>query len=743
LQELKGESLMKNRRFVFFIVLAVAILMSYVSIKGLVIPLGRSLELVIPGMPEMRYGIDIRGGVDAAFEPVDLDRKPTKQELESARSIIETRLDNLNILDRDVTIDEQNGYIIVRFPWQSTETDFDPERAIAELGETAMLTFRNEAGEVLVTGSHVVSASVGTHPQKGGYIVQLEFDDEGTKLFSDATKVLVGKPINIYMDETLIQSAIVQTHIPSGEAFIDGMKGIDEAKALSDKINAGALPFSLTSRNHSTISPSLGSGALSTMVLAGVIAFLIISILLIIYYRLPGFVACISLLIQISGVLLALSVPQITLTLTGIAGVILSIGMGVDANIIISERISEEIKSGKSLSYAISLGFKNSFSSVFDGNITMLLVGVIMMALGSGSLLSFAYTLMTGIFFNFVAGVTASRLMIFSLSQYELFRKPKLYTCLSKRVTMEKFIDFFSKRRVFASISLAVIIIGIVMSFVNGVNLDIQFKGGSLVKYNYTGEVNPDQAASLVSGIIDRVVSAQTTSSLNTDEKQLVINIAGNYGLDVREQQEMDEALKAEFPDAGLELSESSMVEPFFGKRFMTNGIKAILLGALAILIYVWFRFRRIGGLSAGFMALVAISIDLLVVYAVYILFELPIGDSFVAVFLTIIGYSINDTIVVYDRIRENFKLHRGESIENITNLSISQTLGRTINTSVAVFLSVALIFVIAVINGIQSVQYFALPMAAGVLSGNYTSVCISGPLWVALKKRRGTTHGI
>jgi len=277
------------------------------------------------------------------------------------------------------------------------------------------------------------------------------------------------------------------------------------------------------------------------------------------------------------------------------------------------------------------------------------------------------------------------------------------------------------------------------MSFVNGVNLDIQFKGGSLVKYSYVGEVDPDRAASITSDIIDRVVSAQTTTNLNTDKKQLVINIAGDYGLDVKEQEAMDQALKEEFPDAGLELSESSMVEPFFGRKFLTNGIKAIALGAVAILVYVWFRFRRIGGLSAGFMALVAICIDLLVVYTVYIIFGLPIGDSFVAVFLTIIGYSINDTIVVYDRIRENFKLHRKESIETITNLSISQTLGRTINTSVAVFLSVALVYITAAINGIESVQSFALPMAIGVLSGCFTSVCIVGPLWVALKKRRGT----
>ncbi len=730
---------MKNRKYVFFVVLAIALLMSFVSISGLVVPLGRSLELVIPGSNDMRFGIDIRGGVDAAFEPVDLDRKPTRQELESARSIMETRLDNLNILDRDVTVDEQNGYIILRFPWQSTETDFDPEKAIAELGETAMLTFRNEAGDVLVTGTHVKNASVGTDPETGRYVVQLEFDNEGAELFSKATKELINKPINIYMDETLIQSAIVSSHIPNGQGIITGMGGLEEAKALSDKINAGALPFSLTSKNHSTISPSLGSGALDTMVTAGIIAFVIICILLIVYYRLPGFVASISLLIQISGQLLALSVPQITLTLTGIAGVILSIGMGVDANIIISERISEEIKSGKSLGYAISLGFKNAFSSVFDGNVTVLIVGVILMALGSGSLLSFAYTLLTGIFFNFVAGVTASRLMISSLSQFEFLKKPQLYTCLSKRVTMEKFRDFYGKRKLFISVSLAVILVGIIMTFVPGfgAQLDIQFKGGSLLKYNYSGEIDPDRAADISSNIINRVVSAQTTTDLNTDQKRLVINISGDYGLDVKEQEAMDEALKAEFPDADLQLSESSMVEPFFGKRFLTNGIKAMLLAGISVMIYVGFRFRKIGGLSAGITAIIALLLDLTVVYTAYVLFKLPIGDSFIAVVLTIIGYSINDTIVIYDRIRENVKMYPKEKLETVTNLSISQTMGRSINTNLAVFISVSLIFVIAAINGIESVQSFALPMTIGVISGCYTTICIAGPLWVSLQKKK------
>jgi len=733
---------MKNRRFVFFIVLAVAILMTYTSIFGLVVPLGRSLELVIPGIPDMRYGIDIRGGVDAAFEPVELDRKPTAQELESARSIIETRLDNLNILDREVTIDEQNGYVIVRFPWQSTETEFDPETAIAELGETAMLTFRDEEGNVLLNGAHVEEAGVGTNPENGGYVVTLKFDEEGTKLFSEATKKLVGKLINIYMDETLIQSATVRTHIPSGEAYIDGMKGPEEAKALADKINAGALPFSMTSKNHSTISPTLGSGALETMVLAGIIAFAIICVLLIVYYRLPGFVACISLLIQVTGQLLALSIPQITLTLTGIAGVILSIGMGVDANVIISERISEEIKSGKSLGYAISLGFKNAFSSVFDGNITVLIVGVILMYFGSGSLLSFAYTLLTGIFFNFVAGVTASRLMIHSLSQFNFLKKPKLYTCLSRRITLDdKVINFFGKRRVFFIISTAIILLGIVMSFVNGVNLDISFKGGSLIKYSFNGDMDADRANDLISGIINRVVNTQITTDLATNEKKLVINIAGDYGLDVKEQEKLDEALKKEFPDANLELSESSMVEPFFGRKFLTNGIKAILLASVFVVIYVWFSFRRIGGLSAGLMALLALLHDLIVVYATFIIFKIPIGDSFVAVALTIIGYSINDTIVIYDRIRENFKKYPKESIETVTNLSISQSMTRSINTNIAVFISVFLIYVLAFANSIESVQSFALPMAIGAISGCYSTICIAGPLWVSWKKFRGTEH--
>ncbi|MDF2544412.1 MAG: protein-export rane protein SecD [Herbinix sp.] len=426
---------MKSKKPVIFIIIAIALLMAYTAIFGIHIPIG-SDSLTILGAPDMRYGIDIRGGVNAAFQPENLDRKPTGDELEAARAIIETRLDQSNILDRDVTIDKDNGYILVSFPWKADEKDFNPQNAMAELGETALLTFQDAEGNVLLEGSHVKKAQVELNQQTNEYAVGLTFDEKGTKEFSDATKKLVGKVINIYMDETLIQTATVREHIPSGKAQIDGMSGYDEAKDISDKINSGALPFAMTTKNHSTISPTLGSGALDIMVQAGIIAFCIICVLLIFYYRLPGFVACIALLIQVMGQILALSVPQMTLTLTGIAGIILSIGMGVDANVIIAERISDEIKSGKSVRSAIKSGFKNAFSSVFDGNITVLIVGVILMLFGSGTLLSFAYSLLTGIFFNFVAGVTASRLMIWSLSEYKGLRKPGLYTCWSRRISL-------------------------------------------------------------------------------------------------------------------------------------------------------------------------------------------------------------------------------------------------------------------------------------------------------------------
>ena len=418
---------MKARKQTFFFVAAIILAMALVALFGLDIPMGDK-TITLPGAANMRFGIDIRGGVDAVFEAKDVDKVPTSDELEAAKATIENRLDGLNILDREVFIDQQNGYITVRFPWKSDETDFDPDKAIAELGETAKLTFVDPDGNVILDGSHVLQSVARQDTQSlGGYMVSLVFDDEGKKLFADATARLVGKEIRIFMDERMISHPIVEEAIPNGEAVINKISSGEEALSLATKIQAGALPFSLISRNHNTISAKLGQGALDVMVKAGITAFIAICIFMIAYYRLPGFVACLALLMQVAGQLLALSIPQITLTLPGIAAVILSIGMGVDANVIISERIREELREGRSLDSAIALGFKQAFSSVFDGNITVMIVAIILMIFGSGALLSFAYSLLTGVILNFLAGVTASRLMIRSLSRFKTFRKPGFY----------------------------------------------------------------------------------------------------------------------------------------------------------------------------------------------------------------------------------------------------------------------------------------------------------------------------
>ncbi len=413
---------MRTNKHIYILIMLLIICIALTAIFGI-----NAGPIHIRGMKDIRFGIDIRGGVEAIFEPANLDRVPTESELESARVIMETRMDAQNILDREITVDKGTGHIIIRFPWKSGETDFNPQKAIAELGETAKLTFRDPDGNIIVEGKDVKESKVQLDKKNNQPVVTLEFDDKGAKAFEEATGRLIGQHISIYMDETLISAPSVTSKITGGNAIITNMESADEAKALSDKINSGALPFSLVSKNHSTITPTMGSGALEVMVKAGIIAFAAICIFMVFYYRLIGVVACFALLLQISVQLLALSIPQMTLTLTGIAGIILSMGMGVDANVIIFERIREELNEGKTLGYSIDTGYDKAFSAVFDGNITTIAAAVIMMIFGTGSMLSFGYTLMTGCILNFVSGVTASKIMTRSMSMNEMFMKKSLY----------------------------------------------------------------------------------------------------------------------------------------------------------------------------------------------------------------------------------------------------------------------------------------------------------------------------
>lgn len=301
-----------------------------------------------------------------------------------------------------------------------------------------------------------------------------------------------------------------------------------------------------------------------------------------------------------------------------------------------------------------------------------------------------------------------------------------------------KIINFYKNRKIFFILSSAIMIVGIIFAVFRGVVFDIQFTGGALLTYSYEGEINENRAGDVATQLLDRPVSPQLSESIADGTKKLVLNIAGKYGVDPVLQAELDEKLKTEFPDANLTLSEAQMVEKFFGDKFMRKGITALLLSTVLVLCYVWIRFKMMGGLSAGVTAIVALVHDCLVVFFTCVIFGLPIGDNFVAVALSIIGYSINDTIVIYDRIRENAKIYNGYEVETITDLSITQSMTRSIMTNLCVMISVSLVYILAFANSIESVQAFALPMAIGSISGCYSTICISGPLWVMWKKKKG-----
>ncbi|MBQ8687804.1 MAG: SecD/SecF family protein translocase subunit [Ruminococcus sp.] len=457
---------------VFFIVFAVIALFTVTTVFGVHSQYGDIVTTYVHGVDDIRLGIDIQGGVDVTFEPAD-GADATEEQMDAALETIKYRLITQNINDSETYVDYNSHRIIVRFPWQAGEQNFDPEAAVKELGEMAELSFcygseygydeegnTVPAGAVVLTGADVEEAGVGaTQDQTTGaatYVVTLELTDDGATKFHDATSALYaeGGTISIWMDNTMISAPTVNSVISNGECTIEGDFTYETAKELADKINSGALPFSLETTSFKTISPTMGQGALEAMVIAGAITLLFIFIFMIALYRLQGVVASICLVGQVAGMLAAVSgwfgfMESATLTIPGIAGIILSIGMGVDANIITGERIREELRSGKNLGTALNAGYDRAFTAIFDGNLTGMIVAVVLMgafgvpdswcakllsplfrwfgATTEGVIYSFGFTLLVGLIMNFVMGVLASKLMTLSLAKFKCFQKKKLY----------------------------------------------------------------------------------------------------------------------------------------------------------------------------------------------------------------------------------------------------------------------------------------------------------------------------
>ena len=747
----------------------------YTAFFGVAAKYGDVTTTYIKGAKDIRFGVDIKGGVNVTFGPSD-GYDATDDQLDAAQLVIENRLVALNVTDYELYVDNNSDSLILEFPWQSGETDFDPEAAIKEIGTTAYMTFRKgdtADGELILDGSMVASAepAYGQVSSSGTseYYVALTFTDDGAKAFSDATTELYASSgsIGIWLDDKNISTATVSAAITDGKAIITNSNFTqDEVVTLARQINSGALPFSLTVEGYETKSPTLGENSLSAMVQAGVIAFILIILLMTFMYRLPGFIACIALLGQVAATLAFVSgyfpvFPSFTLTLPGIAGIILAIGMGVDANVITAERIREELANGKSIDGALKAGFQRGLAPIVDGNVTIVIVAIVLMgafgptdgffaklltpvffafgASTAGTIYAFGYTLLTGVLLNFVFGVGATRVMIRGAAGIPFLRKPWLYGAknnapipVNEAKPTAKY-DIMGKRKKFLAFSSLLMAAIVLCTFVVGVKLDTQFTGGAIITLSYTGEIDQSGVKDAAAKALGETnLSVRTGTNVSTGAQTVTITLPGTETVTTDEVTALLDGLNSSYADNQFEQLSLSNVSATMGSKFLKKSLVAVAFALLLILLYIAVRFPKIGGFTGGTMAIIALLNDLMVVFGTFVLIRAPLNGNFIAAMLTILGYSINDTVVIYDRIREDRGLlGKQMPFEELVNLSINQSLRRTIMTTVTTVLVLAVLCVFAVIYGLDSLFTFVFPLTMGMVSGVYTSLCISTSYWV------------
>ena len=761
----------KGKSWPLFVVAILIVVFSLTAIFGVSYQYGDTKNIYIKGASDIRFGIDIRGGVDVTFMPAgDVDATP--EQMTAAKTVIEDRLVGLGITDYESYVDSNKDRIIVRFPWKTGEADFNPQTAIDEIGTTAKMVFRKGStadGEEILSGDDVTSANA-AYNETEGWVVQLKFNSTGAAAFADATTELAASngTISIWLDDENISTASVDEAITGGEAIIKGNFDQDSASTLANQINSGSLPFALSAESYSTISPSLGAKSLEVMVLAGIIAFIFVAVMMIGRYRLPGTIATISLFGQVAATLAIVSgyftvFPGSTLTLPGIAGIILGIGMGVDANVITAERIKEELAKNKTLPAAVKSGFKMGLTPIIDGNVTIVIVAAILMgAFGptdgfwakvfnpiffwfgpstAGTIYSFGFTLLTSVLLNFVFGVWATRVMIRGAIHCKALRNPWLYGAKKDGTAEYKtpHINFIGNRKKFYTFSCALIAVVLVFCAVFGVKMDVEFKGGSMITLSYDGDVDLPSLKSEIGGQLGQNDLTLQTGSDISGNQTLTVTLPGSQTLTTEQLDGMLTELNTAHPENNFEQNEVSNVNATIGKEFLFKSLVALVAACVLILAYVAYRFRKIGGLKAGSTAIVALLHDMFVVFGVFVILRIPLNGNFIAAVLTILGYSINDTVVIYDRIRENSALFSKKQmgLAELVNLSINQSFSRSLMTSITTCLALGVVCVVSVIYRLDSIYTFAFPLLFGMVSGVYSTICIATPLWVDWKSKK------
>ncbi|MBQ6036217.1 MAG: protein translocase subunit SecD [Lachnospiraceae bacterium] len=674
---------------------------------------------------DIKLGLDLRGGVSITYQAVG--DTPSQQDMDDTIQKMQTRAAEYS--NEAQVYQEGSNRITIDIPGKN-----DAEEVLSELGQPGTLIFATDyqdpTSTKVIDGNNVTNAQAGYDSERKEYIVQLSLDEVGQKKFALATKELAGtgKPIYIIYDGAVISNPTCEEEINSPTCQISGNMTYESASTLASYIRIGALPVELEELRSQVVGATLGSQAISTSIYAALIGLAIIIVLMIVLYRLPGFCAALALIAYTALIMMLLAGfnDVITLTLPGIAGIILSIGMAVDANVIIFSRVREEIGRGSKVPAAIDAGFSKALSAIIDGNVTTLIAAVVLFAFGSGTVKGFATTLALGIILSMVTALFITRLLIKSF--YALgFKDAKWYG----KTEHKKDIDFLSKRNIFFAASCAVVVIGIAAMIINAsknyaLNYSLDFIGGTSTDVTFNETRSIEQLEAEVEPVIAEAIgSTDITLTPVVGGSEVIIK---TQELTQDQREALYKVLEEKFSIDTSTITYEN-ISGVVSAEMARSAVISVILATIAMLLYIWIRFRDIRFAGSSIMALVH---DVLVVLACYAVFRWTVGNTFIACMLTLVGYSINATIVIFDRIRENISLYGDSDLKMIVNKAITDTLGRSIYTSLTTFVMVAALYIF----GVTSIREFALPLMVGILVGGYSSVCLAGAFWYTLRTK-------
>ncbi len=673
----------------------------------------------------IKQGLDLAGGVSITYQVVG-EGEPSEADMKDTIYKLQRRVESYSTEAQ--VYQEGSDRINIEIPGVS-----DANAILEELGKPGSLYFMSADGAEVLTGTDVTDAQAGTQQDKMGntqYVVQLTLTEDGATKFAVATALAAPNHDIIYIiyDDVIVSAPSVNEEIRDGMAVITGMASFEEADRLASTIRIGGLKLELEELRSNVVGAQLGSEAIRTSLMAGAIGMALVILFIIIIYFIPGVAASLALGIYVGLVVILLNAFDITLTLPGIAGIILSIGMAVDANVIIFARIREELATGKTVQSAVKIGFQKALSAIIDGNVTTLIAALVLGIKGSGSVRGFAQTLALGIIVSMFTALFVTRMILNTL--YALGLKNVKFYGVGKE---KKSMNFLSKKAVFFAVSLLVIVGGFVCMGLNAsstgdaLNYSLEFKGGTSTNITFNEDMSIEELDAQVVPVIESVTGDGNVQTQKVSGSNEVI--VKTRTLSVEEREILNEKLAENF-GVDTEKIIAETISSTISSEMRNDAIVAVAVATICMLLYIWLRFKDIRFAASAVIALIH---DVLVVLAFYAAAKVSVGSTFIACMLTIVGYSINATIVIFDRIRENMGLaKKNAELADVVNLSITQTLSRSIFTSLTTFFMVGALFAV----GVTSIREFALPLMVGILCGTYSSICLAGALWYVMRTK-------